>query len=67
MSNCCMTSDTPLVFSSCLDNTPMIGLHWYHCNIGRDPVGAFCVTVHHVYVENALAPYSYPRILQHMY
>ena len=61
-----MTSDAALVFSSCPDNTTMVGLRQYRCTIGWDPAGVFCIAVHHVYVENALAPYSYPRVLQHI-
>ena len=61
-----MTSDAALVFSSDPDNTPTIGLRQYHCTIGQDPVRVFWVAVHRMYVENALAPYSYPRVLQHI-
>ena len=62
-----MTSDVALVFSSCPNNTPMIGLCQYHCTIGRDPAGVFCIAIRRVYVENTLAPYSYQRVLQHIH
>ena len=55
-----MTSDAALVFSSCPDNTPMIGLHQFQGTHGLDLVRVFYVaTLPHV-VESALAPYSYP-------
>ena len=62
-----MTSEATLVISSCPNNTPMIGLHQYHCTIGRDPARVFCIVAPLWNVESALAPYSYPLVLQHMY
>ena len=58
---CChMTSDATLVFSSCPDNTPMIGLHWFQGNQGLVLVGVFYVAAPLRIIESALAPYSYP-------
>ena len=56
-----MTSDTTLVFSSCPDNTPMIGLHWFQGTQGQDLVGVFYIATLPCIIESALAPYSYPR------
>ena len=58
---CSMTSDAALVFSSCPDNTPSIGLCWFHRTNGLDLIRVFYVTVPLRIVESALAPYSYPR------
>ena len=59
---CCrMTSDATLVFSSCPNNTPTIGLRWFRGTKGLDLVGVFYVTAPLRIVESTLAPYSYPR------
>ena len=55
----CMTSDTTLVFSSCPDNTPTIGLHRFPGTKGLDLVGVFYIAALPRIVESALAPYSY--------
>ena len=56
-----MTSDATLAFSSCPNNTPTIGLHWFRGTKGLDLVGVFYVTELWHVVESALAPYPYPR------
>ena len=55
-----MTSDAALDFSSCPDNTPMIGLHWFCGTKGQDLVGVFYVATPPQIVKSALVPYSYP-------
>ena len=55
-----MTSDTTLVFSSCPDNTPMIGLHWFRGTKGLDLVGVFYITALPHVIKSALVPYPYP-------
>ena len=55
-----MTSDTTLVFSSCPDNTPTIGLCQFQGTKGLDLVGVFYVTALPCVIESALAPYPYP-------
>ena len=56
-----MTSDAALVFSSCPDNTPTIGLCRFQGTKGLDLVGVFYVTTLPRIIESALAPYPYPR------
>ena len=55
-----MTSDAALVFSSCPNNTPTIGLHWFQGTKGLDLFGVFYVAAPPCIVESALAPYPYP-------
>ena len=58
---CChMTSDTTLVFSSCPDNTPTIGLHRFRGTKGLDLVGVFYVAAPLHIIESTLALYPYP-------
>ena len=55
-----MTSDAALVFSSCPDNTPMIGLPWFRGTKCLDLVGVFYAAAPPRVVDSALAPYPYP-------
>ena len=55
-----MTSDATLVFSSCPDNTPTIGLRQFQGTKSLDLVGVFYVATPPHVVESALAPYPYP-------
>ena len=55
-----MTSDTTLVFSSCPDNTPTIGLRRFQGTKGLDLVGVFYVTALPCVIKSALALYPYP-------
>ena len=58
---CChMTSDAALVFSSCPDNTPTIGLRQFRGTKGLDLIRVFYITTPLHVVESALAPYPYP-------
>ena len=57
---CCMTSDAALVFSSCPDNTPTIGLRWFRGTQGLDLVGVFYIAALPRIIESTLVPYSYP-------
>ena len=58
---CCrMTGDTTLVFSSCPNNTPMIGLCQFWGTKGQDLIRVFYVTALPRIIESALAPYPYP-------
>ena len=56
----CMTSDAALVFSSCPDNTPRIGLRQFRGTKGQDLVGVFYIAALPQIIKSALAPYSYP-------
>ena len=55
-----MTSDGALVFSSCPNNTPTIGLRQFRGTKGLDLVGVFYITTPPHIVKSALVPYSYP-------
>ena len=55
-----MTSDATLEFSSCPDNTLMMGLRWFRGTKGLDLVSIFYVAPPPRVIESALAPYSYP-------
>ena len=55
-----MTSDAALVFSSCPDYTPTIGLRWFQGTKGLNLVGVFYVATPPRVVKSALAPYPYP-------
>ena len=55
-----MTSDAALVFSSCPNNTPTIGLHQFWGTKGLDLVGVFYVTTPLHVVESTLVLYPYP-------
>ena len=55
-----MTSDAALVFNSCPDNTPTIGLHRFRGTHSLDLVRVFYVTTPLHIIKSALAPYSYP-------
>ena len=57
----CMTSDATLVFSSCPDNTPTLGLHRFGETKGQDLIGVFYIAALQRIIESTLAPYSYPR------
>ena len=56
-----MTSAATLVFSSCPDNTPTIGLHWFQETKGLDLVGVFYIPTPPHIVKSTLVLYPYPR------
>ena len=57
---CCMTSDATLVFSSCPNNTPRIGLCQFWGTKGLDLVGVFYIAAPPCIIKSTLVPYLYP-------
>ena len=65
---CCrMTSDATLVFSSCPDNTPMIGLRQFRGTKGLDLVGVFYVAAPLHIIKSTLALYPYPGFCNNLH